>query len=76
MYESATVQKLQRPERPSLVTLAYEAVVEAIVDRRLEPGSRISIESLADQLEMSTTPIREALMRTVAERLVIQDNNR
>jgi DNA-binding GntR family transcriptional regulator len=56
--------------------LAYEAIVEAIVDRRLEPGARLSVETLATQLEMSTTPVREALMRTVAERLVIQDRNR
>jgi DNA-binding GntR family transcriptional regulator len=67
---------LKRPNHSSLATLAYEAIVEAVVDRRLEPGARLSIETLATQLEMSNTPVREALMRTVAERLVIQDRNR
>jgi DNA-binding GntR family transcriptional regulator len=76
MNGNRDVQRLQRPEHPSLATLAYESIVEAIVDRRLQPGSRLSIEDLAVQLEMSTTPVREAIMRTVAERLVIQDRHR
>lgn len=67
---------LRRQQSRSLPDLAYEAIVQAIVDRQYEPGSRLNIDALAGQLEMSNTPVREALMRAVAQRLVLQDNNR
>lgn len=57
----------------SLVEIAYQAIVEAIIDREIAPGSRLSIDGLAARLEMSITPIREALSRAAAEHLVIQD---
>jgi DNA-binding GntR family transcriptional regulator len=60
----------------SLVDHAYQAIVQAIVDRQLAPGSRLSIDGLAAALEVSITPVREALARAAAERLVVQDANR
>jgi len=66
----------RRPPTRSLPELAYEAIVQAIFDRVFQPGTRLNIDMLAQQLDMSNTPVREALMRTVAQRLVIQDNNR
>lgn len=67
---------LRRPPSRSLPDLAYEAIVQVILDRQYEPGSRLNIDALAAQLEMSNTPIREALTRATAQRLVLQDNNR
>lgn len=67
---------LQRPKWASLVDLAYDAIVEAIVDQQLEPEQPLNIDQLAQQLEMSNTPIREALMRLKGERLVLQSSNR
>lgn len=67
---------LGRRRAPSLPELAHQAVVEAIVDRHFAPGTRLNIDRLAEQLGMSTTPVREALARAAAQRLVIQDNNR
>lgn len=67
--------KLARPERLSLAELAYQTIAEAIYDRRLAPGERLSIDDLRQQLGMSATPIREALSRAVALDLVHQDNN-
>lgn len=64
---------LKRVPVPSLVDQAYEAIVEAIVDRAFEPGTRLSIDGLAVQLDMSATPVREALARIASERLVTQD---
>lgn len=73
---NAAVALVRRPPRPSLVDLAYDAIVEAIVDRRIKPGARIGIDALASQLEMSGTPVREALARAAAKRLVVQSGNR
>lgn len=67
---------LRRTPSRSLPDLAYEAIIQAIVDRQYDPGSRLNIDALAAQLEMSNTPVREALTRAAMQRLVLQDNNR
>ncbi len=68
---------VQRPAtRGSLVDVAYDAIVEAIFNRRLEPGARLRIEALASDLGMSITPVREALTRTTAAGLTRLDVNR
>jgi DNA-binding GntR family transcriptional regulator len=65
----------KRQEHLSLVDIAYNALVEAIINQEYGPGAPISIDGLAKQLEMSNTPIREALMRAKGERLVKQKTN-
>lgn len=70
-YHSITRQKHQ-----SLADIAYDALVKAIINQDFEPGSQLSIDGLAKQLEMSNTPVREALMRANGERLVLQKTNR
>jgi DNA-binding GntR family transcriptional regulator len=45
----------------------YEALREAIVSRRLQPGDRLAEEQLAKQFGVSRTPVREALLRLEAE---------
>jgi DNA-binding GntR family transcriptional regulator len=65
-----------RGDRPSLADLAYEALTEAIFDRKIMPGERLRVEALAAQLEMSITPVREALARTAAVGLTRLDTNR
>ena len=62
--------------KASMVDLAYDAIVEAIIDRRFQPGSQLGIDWLSAELQMSNTPVREALARAAALRLVIQNNNR
>ncbi|MEO8606501.1 MAG: GntR family transcriptional regulator [Chloroflexota bacterium] len=66
---------LKRPEHLSLVDIAYKVLLEAILKQEFEPGAQISIDSLARQLHMSNTPVREALMRAHGERLVRQKTN-
>jgi DNA-binding GntR family transcriptional regulator len=68
--------KLKRPEHFSLVDIVYNVLVEAIVNQEFKPGAQISIDSVAKQLHMSNTPVREALMRAKGERLVEQKTNR
>jgi DNA-binding GntR family transcriptional regulator len=67
--------KLKRPEHYSLVDIVYNVLLEAIVNQEFKPGAQISIDSLAKQLQMSNTPVREALMRAKGERLVEQKTN-
>jgi DNA-binding GntR family transcriptional regulator len=66
---------LSRPQHQSLADIAYNALVKAIVNQDFEPGAPLSIDGLAGQLNMSNTPVREALMRANGERLVKQKTN-
>jgi len=62
-----TVGPLQRRR---LVDDAVHALREAILDGRLGAGARLRQTDLADQLRISRTPIREALVRLQHEGLV------
>ncbi len=59
--------------RTTLAEQTYEAIKERILDQTLAPGSRLNIDSLARELAVSSSPIREALARLEAERLVISE---
>jgi len=71
------MQDMQRISgRPSLTDLAYQALLEAIYDRTYAPGAQLNIDALARSLDISVTPVREALVRAASERLVIQESNK
>src|SRR5690554_477913 len=74
--KSSNYGTLKRQQYLSLTDIAYNVLVEAIINQELKPGAPISIDNLAAQLNMSNTPIREALMRAHGERLVTQKTNR
>lgn len=48
----------------------------ALMSGRYEPGQRISIRGLAEELGMSMTPVREAVARLAAERAIEAEPNR
>lgn len=50
--------------------LAYNALRESIVSGQLEPGVRLTIRSLAERLNVSESPIREAVRQLEAEGLM------
>jgi DNA-binding GntR family transcriptional regulator len=54
----------------TLAEKAFRALHEAILTGRLRPGERLPIEELADVLDMSAMPIREAVRRLDAAGLV------
>ena len=62
--------------RASLASRAYETLLHAIVTGSLAPGERIRDAELAEQLEISRMPVREALKRLEAEGLVETVPNR
>ncbi len=54
----------------------YRRLKQAIVDGDLPPGSRLIERSLAEQLQVSRTPVRETLKTLLGEGLVIVDGHR
>jgi len=50
----------------------YEAILSQLMALRIAPGERITVDNLVRQLEVSHTPIREALGRLEGEGLVIK----
>jgi DNA-binding GntR family transcriptional regulator len=50
---------------------AYQRIKDQIVSIRLTPGSVIRESDLSEELKIGRTPIREALKRLEAERLVV-----
>ena len=55
---------------PTLVEKAHEQLLSMLVSMQIAPDARIPIDTLARQLGISQTPIREALSRLEAEGLV------
>lgn len=60
----------------TLYERVYEHLRDGILSNEYLPGEVLSIESLAQETGVSTTPIREALSRLVAEGLVEQAPNK
>jgi DNA-binding GntR family transcriptional regulator len=67
---------LERTPVPTKGEAAYSALREAILDGRLAPGSRLTLQRLADDLGMSLTPVREALRQLSNQGLVEHDPHR
>lgn len=61
------------PVRSALVDDVYESIKAWIMDSVREPGVRANIDALARALEVSHTPVREALARLDAEGLVTKE---
>ncbi|WP_102160232.1 GntR family transcriptional regulator [Zhihengliuella halotolerans] len=57
-------------------SLAYSELRQLILSGGLAPGSRISQYELADAMQMSITPLREAIRRLSSEGLIVMDTHR
>ena len=64
-----TVQ-LGRGKHKTKAELAIEAIRQAIMEGRILPGTRLTLAQLSDVLDMSITPIREAIRVLEADGLV------
>ncbi|MEV6898641.1 GntR family transcriptional regulator [Amycolatopsis sp. NPDC051372] len=51
----------QPPEPASLVRTAYRAIREAVLERQLLPGERVTVRPLTERLGISPTPVKAAL---------------
>lgn len=61
-----------RPRRTSLGDSVYETLLTRLISLKISPGERISIDALVKNLNVSQTPIRNALVRLEAEGLVVK----
>ncbi len=56
----------KKPKKPTLISVRdqiYEGIKEMILTNSYEPGQILQIDRLADEFGVSSTPIREALIR-------------
>jgi DNA-binding GntR family transcriptional regulator len=65
-----TYPAIPRLRRSTLGDDVYETITALIMEHTLAPGDRINIDALARQLEVSATPVREALARLESDGLV------
>ncbi|MFL3655146.1 MAG: GntR family transcriptional regulator [Halioglobus sp.] len=59
-----------------LALLAYEKVLALIMSGEAQPGSMVHERRLADMLQMSRTPVRDALLMLEGEGLVLRQGAR
>jgi DNA-binding GntR family transcriptional regulator len=64
------VEVVRPARRTTLADDVYESVRTLVMDHAVAPGERINIDALARQLEVSPTPVREALARLESDGLV------
>jgi len=76
------------PARPNGVTLpalprqqrvadnVYDTLRQAIIEGKLPPGSRLSVPLLAQQFDVSRSPVREAVQRLVSDGLATEEPHR
>ncbi|UPA26825.1 GntR family transcriptional regulator [Shinella oryzae] len=62
--------------RKSLATHVYEVVRNAIVVGELTPGSLHSVNDISERLNVSRTPVREALLKLEEQGMVSFERNR
>lgn len=61
------------PRRSVLSDEIYEMIKAMIFEHEIAPGSRVNIDALAVELEVSQTPVREALARLESDGLIAKE---
>lgn len=67
---------LSFPGRRLLVDEAYDRLLAAVTEGRLPAGSRLNDAELAQRLDISRTPLRQAIERLADEGLVVLEANK
>lgn len=60
------------PETMQLGARVYQALLASIVSGQIEPGAPLRPDTIARQLDVSTTPVREAMHRLESDGLAIK----
>lgn len=66
------VRRLGSSSRRVLADGAYDELFVSLMDGRLEAGASISIDQMARELDVSPTPVREALARMESTGMVVR----
>jgi DNA-binding GntR family transcriptional regulator len=72
--ESAAVRRLA--QRQPLTNDVHDVLIDMLMNHTLGPGTRVNIDALARTLNVSPTPVREALARIEAEGLIVKEPRR
>ena len=64
------------PPQPTIVEQAYQTILDAICEGRLEPGERLTQESVAAKLSVSRQPVGQALLLLKQQRFVTEAGKR
>lgn len=67
---STTLPPLVPLERNTLWDSAYASLRTALMEGRLAPGQRVVLRDVAERLGISLTPVRDAVNRLIAERVL------
>ncbi|MCX5494050.1 GntR family transcriptional regulator [Kaistia dalseonensis] len=76
MSKSPLIPNLQRRERRVLTDDVADSIREAILSGRLKGGDRLIEDELAESLNVSRGPIRQAIFRLEQEGLVVHETHR
>src|SRR5688572_26657613 len=60
--------QLKTIEKENLSSRVYSEIRDALMNGQYEPGERLRIAPLAEQMGVSITPVREAIFRLVSEK--------
>lgn len=60
------------PPATRIVDAVYESLRRSILEGKIEPGTQLSVPELSRRLEVSRSPIREAVLQLVANGLAIE----
>lgn len=70
----AAIESLQ--QAPTIVEQVYKAILDAICDGRLEPGERLTQETVAKKLSVSRQPVGQALLLLKQQKFVAEAGRR
>ena len=62
--------------QPTMVEQAYRAILDAICDGTLEPGERLTQESVAQKLSVSRQPVGQALLLLKQQKFLVDAGRR
>lgn len=63
-------------DKGNLQAKAYAVLRKALMTGRFQPGQKLLLRPLADELGISVTPVREALLQLVSEHALASDSSR
>ncbi|MEH7125815.1 GntR family transcriptional regulator [Bacillus sp. JJ1503] len=65
-----SISKIKTVNRKPLNMVVYDNIKSAIVNGEIEPGTRLTETAVSEQMNVSSTPVREAFRRLASEGLV------
>ena len=65
-----SLPRLDTLQRDTLWDRAYRALKSALLEGRFAPGERIVLRDVANDLGISLTPVRDAVNRLTAEKIL------